>query len=389
MGTYIEYLRKCNLLQTSEWIASKTKCLKHMGIPSDVTDDKDCSRYTKELRQITTMKTPYSTIKQYLTLQKSIGIEIPPQMLEIQRITNMLKHLFLDSGIYKQLIEAQKPMIDAMKPFINPKFHVKAALNQIDLIVLDEELLENLKGQPPEKVEELVIRYYTENDYTNLQKLFDSWKNYPYYQKRKEFFNAYINSIKKLTFTEAATSITPAIITELTAIKEYIIANIPKEKRDELADYFKQGAQSYIKSELGKMRANCPEQDIINHIERIKNKQSVKEKDLENLALNITATNTSTQIKELSIHLSDLNNDILTEFLYGGLGLNLFDSVVLGKSFQNSKKIKNNKSLNRHIIAHAVNNEPPTLLHMIQACLYLNFLFIAQKRLNKSTSNIN
>jgi len=165
---------------------------------------------------------------------KTILFELSPELKQVcSTIGEFGKQL---KTVVKQIADTPefKLFMEGLQLYI-VKSKLRADYWAIDDIVL----IASIKEKEAEKAEDIIIKYYTNDNCFEIKNLVSKWETYQCIEDRMPIFKSCLNLMNGDNLEDTANATIPTLMSQLTGLKECLLETIPIEEKNGIIDDLK------------------------------------------------------------------------------------------------------------------------------------------------------
>lgn len=170
------------------------------------------------------------------------------------------------------ILKAAQKFAEAVQPIIEKAGH--AFLDYIDTIqlkselvrnywiIMDEKLLKVLKDSNKrniQDIEQIIIDYYKENNFSNLKELFEPYRGNKSFANRFSVIDSCIEILKNNSLEISSHVVIPTLLSQITGIYDALPKLVPEQQKNEIKKQLKENNKKILcpLSADGKKPSNC------------------------------------------------------------------------------------------------------------------------------------
>lgn len=196
-------------------------------------------------------KETFSSLSSFDDLQKMaqiIDTIIPPFVKKVQDFMNTIQPVLEKARLF---------FLDYLDTI-----QLKSELVRNYWIIMDEKLLKILKDSNKrniQDIEQIIINYYKENNFSNLKELFEPYRENKSFDNRFPIINSCINVLQNNPLEVSSYLVVPTLLSQITGIYEALPNLVPEQQRKEIKKQLKENSKKILcpLSVDGKKPAEC------------------------------------------------------------------------------------------------------------------------------------
>lgn len=154
-----------------------------------------------------------------------------------------------------------KTVTEAFLEYID-EFLLQSELLRNYWIIMDknlQELLVNSKKRNIEEIEQLILNYYQQSNFSNLERLFENYRTQKVFDDRLPIIDSCIKILANNPIGHSSTVVIPTLLSQITGIYDALLNLIPEKQKAEIKQQIKKNNKKIIcpLSANGKKPAEC------------------------------------------------------------------------------------------------------------------------------------
>ncbi len=263
----------------------------------------------------------------------------------------------------QEIAKAVQPVIEkAALAFIEwiDTEQLKSELLRNYWIIMDEKLLKILKDSNKrsiQDIEQIIMNYYKENSFSNLEKLFNPYRGNKQFSNRFPIIDSCITVLHNNPLEVSSYVVIPALLSQITGIYDALPNLVPEQQKNEIKKQLKESSKKIL----------CP--------------LSANGKKPKNCEFVVQGN-------------AKINKDIFEHYMMGKASYNLYYNYeVIANTFKNGKQVDKvqddmrKKGLFRHKILHGIDLQYNSAENIVKCFMELAFLMKMYTQFSEENAN--